>query len=257
MPYHPSIPQSTDDPTDSQPDLLDNFSKINTDYAVNHIALTAGGNSGYHTKLFFPNSLAFTANPNLTPPKSSLYPKVSAYTTNELFFQNINVPTNFQQLTNLPVPSGIITNVILNGVNPVEISLAANHGLVNGNSVTIYGVYGTSQLNGNTYVITVTTPNNFTLNGTNSSLFSAYSSGGFYTTGAVDDRGMATPWGLIINMGNSGLTTTYFKYPFTTSLYTLQVTPITGVITNVTNTLTSFTVTGSVGATYYYLAIGV
>lgn len=103
MPYHPSIPQATDNPTNSQADLLDNFGQINTAFNVNHIPFTGGGNSGYHTKIFFQAPLG--ADPDLTAPQSSLYPKTVAGAT-ELFFQNDVGAANVYQLTNL-----VLTNV--------------------------------------------------------------------------------------------------------------------------------------------------
>lgn len=71
--------------------------------------------------------------------------------------------------------TGSITNATQ--ANPCQITSAA-HGLTTGSVVTINGVVGMTQLNGNSYVITVVDANNFTLNGVNSTGFTAYSSGG-------------------------------------------------------------------------------
>ena len=56
MSYHPSIPQANDDPTVSQGQLLDNFGTLNTDFAINHVAFTAGGNAGFHKIVQFTNN---------------------------------------------------------------------------------------------------------------------------------------------------------------------------------------------------------
>jgi hypothetical protein len=101
MPYHPNIPLSTDDPTISQGDLLDNFGALAAQFGLNHVSLTAGANQGYHTQVWFAAPLG--ADPNLTAPQSSVYTKT--ITNSELFFQNTNIASGVSQLTNLVVSS--------------------------------------------------------------------------------------------------------------------------------------------------------
>jgi len=107
--YNPNIPQPNDDPTASQNDLLQNFGKLNTDWAVNHVALTLGGNNGLHTKVQFPNVLS--VDPTVTGLQSCVYPKLGPDSRPALFFNNA---LNVYQLTNLPVVNvatdfGIVT----------------------------------------------------------------------------------------------------------------------------------------------------
>lgn len=101
MVYQPTIPQSTDRPSDSQQDLLNNFGQINTQFSVNHTALTASSNNGYHTQIQFPTGIA---DPNKTSPITSLYTKLvgSAY---ELFFQNGATSSDVAQLTGVTFTS--------------------------------------------------------------------------------------------------------------------------------------------------------
>jgi hypothetical protein len=54
MAYQPAIPQATDKLSVSQGDLLGNFQSLDTVYAVNHTALTASDNVGFHTKVTLP-----------------------------------------------------------------------------------------------------------------------------------------------------------------------------------------------------------
>lgn len=61
--------------------------------------------------------------------------------------------------------------------NPCVITANA-HGFRSGDAVTISGVAGMTQLNGNTYTIDVLTVNTFSLRGINSTGFTAYTSGG-------------------------------------------------------------------------------
>jgi hypothetical protein len=100
MSFHPNIPQSSDDPKDSQLELLQNFGKLNTDFSINHVALTQIQNAGYHTKIQFPSALG--SNPNLSSPQASLYIKTVSGLS-QLFFQNGSAAANALQMTNLPV----------------------------------------------------------------------------------------------------------------------------------------------------------
>lgn len=99
MSYNPSIPQANDDPSDSQLQLLNNFSSLNTQFNVNHIPFSAAVNRGYHTKIFFPDGVP---DPNLISPLSSLYTKIVAGKA-QLFFQNNSNASDVVQLTNLPI----------------------------------------------------------------------------------------------------------------------------------------------------------
>ena len=63
---------------------------------------------------------------------------------------------------------------------PVEIVTTTNHTFINGESVYISNVSGTTQINDKSYIITVTGPDRFSLNGTryDGSNYSEYSAGG-------------------------------------------------------------------------------
>lgn len=95
--YIPNIPQPNDDPTQSQSQLLGNFGKLNTDFSVNHVPFTAGGNNGTHTIVNFP----VTQNADPTPAglASALYTK-TVNSLGELFFTNSSF---VRQLTDLPL----------------------------------------------------------------------------------------------------------------------------------------------------------
>lgn len=105
------IPNPNDDPRDSQSKLLANFSKLNTDFQINHVALTQTLNSGFHTLVQFPDVQG--GDPNLAAPQSSIYTKTVAGAS-ELFFQNGNGVSDVYQLTNLVVgPAGTNYSVLL------------------------------------------------------------------------------------------------------------------------------------------------
>ena len=88
---------------------------------------------------------------------------------------------NWQQFTRFATGDGttgsqtaLISN-ITNATNAVVTS--ANHGLVSGITIILNNVGGMTQVNGNSYIITVIDANNFFLN-VNSTVFGVYTSGG-------------------------------------------------------------------------------
>ncbi len=81
-------------------------------------------------------------------------------------------PTQFQRGAGA---GGSITNATQ--ANPCQIT-SPNHGLENGSIITISNVIGMIELNGFTYTVTVIDSDNFTLDGVDSTGFSAYISGG-------------------------------------------------------------------------------
>ena len=122
-------------------------------------------------------------------------------------FYSFNFSSNSQWQTDetLTSTSGNITAVTLVGTDPVVIT-SASHALAVGYKVTISGVVGATELNGNTYTISVVTADTFTLNGTDSSLFTAYTSGGSWVTNAVIDTLQSAP--LLRSINNNAAVTT-------------------------------------------------
>ncbi len=86
-------------------------------------------------------------------------------------------PTRFQQGGD--TLSGTITG-IAQPTNPTQIT-SVSHNLTTGAVITITGVIGMTQLNGNSYTITVIDPNTFSLNGIDNTAFGAYVSSGTWT----------------------------------------------------------------------------
>lgn len=254
MTYNPNIPQANDDPQQSQGQLLNNFGTINSKFSINHNPYTNSANPGFHTKINFAAVLA--ADPNLSSPQSSLYPKNQLSTnTTELYFQNNNTAVDVKQLTNLPIANGIIQGITPGAPNIIN---SNSHGLTTGQTVTFYNIVGSVELNGNTYTVTVIDPNNFSVV---QGGVSAYISGGYWirASSLLQRFGFLSPWGLIFNMGLATTSPITFAYPyppgFTT--YYAGVTPIlassTGYFINsVSATGMVYTCTQPV----YYIMIG-
>jgi hypothetical protein len=90
---------------------------------------------------------------------------------------------NLTTLANVKGYIGLYNGATITGVtlaNPCVIT-APNHGIKSGTPVLISGIQGTVELNGNTYTITVIDQNSFSI-GIDSSLFTAYLSGGLAST---------------------------------------------------------------------------
>lgn len=107
MTYNPSIPQSTDRPSDSQGQLLNNFTALNTIFDQEHVTFNATADNGEHRKITFNDVLG--ADPGLADPKASLYTKTVAGDS-ELFYEkydNVATANQINQLTNLAVTSGV------------------------------------------------------------------------------------------------------------------------------------------------------
>lgn len=106
MTYNPAIPQSTDRPSDSQAQLLANFTALNNIFNQEHVTFNAVEDNGEHKNITFNDVLG--ADPGLADPKASLYTK-SDGTDSQLFFENFDNGASanlVRQLTNLPVTSG-------------------------------------------------------------------------------------------------------------------------------------------------------
>lgn len=96
---------------------------------------------------------------------------------NQFFNLWPKIATKFQVGTS--TLSGTIT-AIAQPTFPTVIT-SVNHGLTTGAVIAIANVGGMTQLNGNTYTITVVNANTFTLDGIDNTAFGAYTSGGTWT----------------------------------------------------------------------------
>ena len=78
MSYNANIPQASDDPSQSQGQLLDNFQAINTFTAVNHVALN-DSNQGKHKFMQMPEQ---SSAPTTTSNEGAIYTQESSLTGN-------------------------------------------------------------------------------------------------------------------------------------------------------------------------------
>ena len=91
---------------------------------------------------------------------------------------------------------GLVTAIT--NANPGQVT-GPDHGLSNGMRVTFSDVGGMTQLNGNTYTVTVVDANNFTI-GVDTTAFGVYTSGGVWVN-AVQVNAQIVPGSIVIVMG--------------------------------------------------------
>ncbi len=94
--------------------------------------------------------------------------------------------------------AGTVTNITQ--ANPGVVTTGSAHNLTDGDTVTFAAVGGMTEVNGQSYVITVISANTFSLNDTNTIPFTAYTVGGTWTAPTAQGNGILvspTP-------GNSG-----------------------------------------------------
>lgn len=118
-----------------------------------------------------------------------LSPAIAA-TTIQLFVnsylgEQANLIATNQELVNSSQAPGFITGATK--ANPCEIT-SPDHSLISGTLIYIANVQGMTQLNSAIYEITVVDANHFTLNNTDSTAFSTYTTGGIWNTSPVNGQ---------------------------------------------------------------------
>ena len=88
MTYYPTIPQAGDLPSQSQAQILSNFAEIDTDFARDHVALTAATNRGFHKYTRFEMQ---ATGPATTLTQVAFYCKNDGVAPN-LYFRRSNIP---------------------------------------------------------------------------------------------------------------------------------------------------------------------
>lgn len=136
--------------------------------------------AGKQFKLSF---IDFQMDSNLTSPAITAV-TVQLFVNSYLGEQANLIATN-QELLNSSQNCGFITGATQ--ANPCEIT-SPNHSLITGTDIYIANVQGMTQLNQAIYSITVVDANHFTLDGIDSTGFSAYTTGGTWNTSPVDGQ---------------------------------------------------------------------
>lgn len=124
-------------------------------------------------------------NPYKDQGSESLLPYIDFYVdtdeettaTIEFFKDDDTAPYNEQTIDFLPNLNFQASIQSITQANPANVN-AAGHGLSTGNVIYIYGVEGMEEIDSGPYTITVVSENAFTLNGVDSSAYSAYTGGG-------------------------------------------------------------------------------
>lgn len=89
-----------------------------------------------------------------------------------------------------PVSSISVAVAGASNANPCVVTTGANHNFTTGDPVVFDAVGGMTELNSGTFVITVTSPTSFSLNGTDATGFGVYTSGGTVTRVSTPSSGL-------------------------------------------------------------------
>lgn len=107
LPYFNAIPQATDQPSNSQPDILDNFASLQTFLDVNHVDF-ASADYGKHMWVTLPSQANQPpTGANFTATEVGLYNSVYAVTGQQELFINKDVAGPF--VFNIPATASILS----------------------------------------------------------------------------------------------------------------------------------------------------
>lgn len=137
--YFPNIPQSGDDPSDSQPLILSNFQALNNAVSRNHTAMTDTANSGKHEFLQMPEQ---AAPPATAANEGGLYTRVVSGAT-QLFFREESSGTE-RQLTSAFTGA---TNGLLTIPGGLMIEWGTAAGVTQGTTITYHTAFSIAPYN--------------------------------------------------------------------------------------------------------------
>lgn len=165
MAFNSNIPQPTDQMSQSQQDILDNFTEINTFVTVDHVAFN-GVNQGQHAKVTLP-VLAAPAFPNPATDGGFYNAAYATSTKNEVFVHkhnsaaDVDIPMTASILGSNPapgtsgwtyLPSGILLKWGQSGFSNAGVAVNLNAGGDLGpNFTALYNVQATAE-NGQSFV---------------------------------------------------------------------------------------------------------
>jgi hypothetical protein len=134
--YNPNIPQGTDNLSVSQGQMLNNFTQLNTQFGVDHIAFNTGSanGDGHHVKVFFDNA---PSTPSVSGTQSVMFPALVSG-QQQMMWKNAS---NSYQITGLPVTAG--TNGSITLIGGIIFKWATVQ-ILNGNQTATYTFSGLS-----------------------------------------------------------------------------------------------------------------
>lgn len=146
--YNPSIPTGAQNLSDSQVDILNNFTELNTIFASDHFQwnFATTGDRGLHRRVSFPTPL--TSDPSVAGDDSVVYSKLVSGIT-QLFFKNAT--------TSEKITGSVVTQSGNGGIDfPQSVSIRWGSATFSGTSAVIS--YAT-QFPVNTYTVVISPVN--------------------------------------------------------------------------------------------------
>ncbi|MEE8463059.1 MAG: ubiquitin-activating E1 FCCH domain-containing protein [Acidobacteriota bacterium] len=155
----------------------------------------------------------------------------------------------------LPVADGAVQDLAISSItqaNPAVVTTSTDHGLVTGDEIRITGVFGMTQVNDREFVITVVDADEFSLNGEDSTGYTAYVIGGVVSLLGTKPLALGTLGArsaLNIKLAEDILTPLGFALPYTrddgnlTLEFTIQAADVKGAAQVFSSTFASGTYT--------------
>jgi len=158
--YQPNIPLSSNLISNSQQDLNNNFTQLNSSWNVDHIPFNNTGN-GQHAKVTLSAPIT---DPNQITPIASLYTQASPTTiTSDLYYQDGALASNVKQLTGGGISAGAWCVFDGTLVNPPAISAYNVSSITRAVNSNNYVINFTRSFTGANYAVSVTPSLNTTL----------------------------------------------------------------------------------------------
>jgi len=148
MTYNPSIPQPTDFISDSQPQILNNFTALNSVFSRNHVAFDVATNSGNHKFVELRNTAAIPAPiPALNAGEGTIYTKMIS-SVSQLFYTDDASGNEYQLTRDIPASFSLFgTNT--NNYNASGANFTGGWSYLPGGLLIQYG-NASNQVNGDT-----------------------------------------------------------------------------------------------------------
>lgn len=143
MVYNANIPQATDEQSQSQIDILNNFITANASFGANHVDFATVANSGKHTVVEFINQPAAPATAALTNKMYALSPSPILGPVIYSRAQNSGTPGPITPITgNAVVPAGAPGVVSILDFNGITSAIFKVEGLLPTRLIYCMGSYG-------------------------------------------------------------------------------------------------------------------
>lgn len=160
MTYNPNIPQASDKISQSQSDILTNFTQLDLIFDNDHFKYSAGANNGFHRQVQFPT---IPTPPVVAGVGSALYTAADAGGKTQLFFKNF---LQTIQVTGVTGTLAAATNSFITLPGGIIVAWGTDTGASSGSGVYSINLNGASGVTFTNVFIALLNPVNSQTNST-------------------------------------------------------------------------------------------